>query len=186
MNTYLLVHRHPENYTRTPSGAAAWETWFKQLGPRLVDPETRSSSGHRSAGAERRCRSAATHSSLPPTSPRPLNSPRAARSSRSEEVSKSVSSPRFPGGSTLPASSEPDPPQLTAHAGLAFRGPGRACADRPEPAARRASRNLRGGQLPRRPGLPGYWTGRLPARIAAAPGGASAAGSVPPGEQVED
>jgi hypothetical protein len=38
MHTYLLVHRHPENYTRTPSGAAAWEAWFKQLGARLVDP----------------------------------------------------------------------------------------------------------------------------------------------------
>ncbi len=36
MNTYLLVHRHPENYTGT-AGTAAWEAWFKQLGSHLVD-----------------------------------------------------------------------------------------------------------------------------------------------------
>jgi hypothetical protein len=37
MNTYLLVHRHPENYIGTADTAAAWETWFKQLGSHLVD-----------------------------------------------------------------------------------------------------------------------------------------------------
>jgi hypothetical protein len=37
MNTYLLVHRHPENYIGTAGTAAAWETWFKQLGSHLVD-----------------------------------------------------------------------------------------------------------------------------------------------------
>jgi hypothetical protein len=38
MNTYLLVYRHPENYTGTADTAAAWKTWFKQLGSQLVDP----------------------------------------------------------------------------------------------------------------------------------------------------
>ena len=38
MNTYLLVHRHPENYTGTADTVAAWKTWFKQLGSQLVDP----------------------------------------------------------------------------------------------------------------------------------------------------
>lgn len=37
MNTYLLVHRHPENYTGSPETFAAWETWFKELGSALVD-----------------------------------------------------------------------------------------------------------------------------------------------------
>lgn len=37
MNTYLLVHRHPENYIGSASTAAAWGTWFEQLGPGLVD-----------------------------------------------------------------------------------------------------------------------------------------------------
>jgi hypothetical protein len=37
MNTYVLVHRHPENYTGTAGTAAAWETWFKQVGSHLVD-----------------------------------------------------------------------------------------------------------------------------------------------------
>lgn len=37
MNTYLLVHRHPENYTGTADTPAAWETWFKQLGCHLAD-----------------------------------------------------------------------------------------------------------------------------------------------------
>ena len=38
MHTYLLVHRHPENYIGTADTAAAWKTWFKQLGSQLVDP----------------------------------------------------------------------------------------------------------------------------------------------------
>jgi len=38
MNTYLLVHRHPQNYIGTANTAAAWETWFSQLGSHLVDP----------------------------------------------------------------------------------------------------------------------------------------------------
>ena len=37
MNTYLLVHRHPEDYIGTADTAAAWETWFNQLGSHLVD-----------------------------------------------------------------------------------------------------------------------------------------------------
>jgi hypothetical protein len=37
MNTYLLVHRHPENYTGTADTFAAWKVWFKQLGSQLVD-----------------------------------------------------------------------------------------------------------------------------------------------------
>jgi hypothetical protein len=37
MNTYLLVHRHPDNYTGTADTPAAWETWFTQLGSHLVD-----------------------------------------------------------------------------------------------------------------------------------------------------
>jgi hypothetical protein len=37
MNTYLLVHRHPENYLGTADTAGAWETWFTQLGSHLVD-----------------------------------------------------------------------------------------------------------------------------------------------------
>jgi len=37
MNTYLLVHRHPENYIGTAATAAAWEAWFNQLGSQLVD-----------------------------------------------------------------------------------------------------------------------------------------------------
>ena len=37
MNTYLLVHRHPENYIGTADTAAAWGTWFHQLGSLLVD-----------------------------------------------------------------------------------------------------------------------------------------------------
>ena len=37
MNTYLLVHRHPHNYTGTPEARAAWEAWFEKLGDALVD-----------------------------------------------------------------------------------------------------------------------------------------------------
>jgi hypothetical protein len=37
MKTYLLVHRHPENYIGTAGTVAAWETWFAQLGSHLVD-----------------------------------------------------------------------------------------------------------------------------------------------------
>jgi hypothetical protein len=37
MDTYLLVHRHPHNYQGGPEAAAAWETWFDQLGEALVD-----------------------------------------------------------------------------------------------------------------------------------------------------
>jgi hypothetical protein len=37
MNTYLLVHRQPHNYTGTPEAAAAWEAWFGKLGDALVD-----------------------------------------------------------------------------------------------------------------------------------------------------
>lgn len=38
MNTYLLVHRQPHDYTGTPETLATWETWFEQLGNALVDP----------------------------------------------------------------------------------------------------------------------------------------------------
>jgi hypothetical protein len=38
VNTYLLVHRQPETYIGTAVAAAAWETWFNQLGSHLVDP----------------------------------------------------------------------------------------------------------------------------------------------------
>jgi hypothetical protein len=38
MNTYLLVHRQPGNYTGTPETKVAWEAWFTQLGDALVDP----------------------------------------------------------------------------------------------------------------------------------------------------
>ena len=37
MNTYLLVHRQPHNYTGTPEARAAWEAWFGKLGDALVD-----------------------------------------------------------------------------------------------------------------------------------------------------
>jgi hypothetical protein len=37
MSTYLLVHRHPENYTPTAGTAAAWVGWFEELGSSLVD-----------------------------------------------------------------------------------------------------------------------------------------------------
>src|SRR6516165_6503245 len=37
MNTYLLVHRHPHNYTGPPGARAAWEAWFEKLGDALVD-----------------------------------------------------------------------------------------------------------------------------------------------------
>jgi YCII-related domain len=37
MNTYLLVHRQPHDYTGTPEAAAAWEAWFGKLGDALVD-----------------------------------------------------------------------------------------------------------------------------------------------------
>jgi hypothetical protein len=38
MDTYLLVHRHPENYAGTAGTAAAWEAWFQRLVSHLVDP----------------------------------------------------------------------------------------------------------------------------------------------------
>jgi hypothetical protein len=38
MNTYLLVHQQPRNYTGTPETLAAWEAWFEQLEGALVDP----------------------------------------------------------------------------------------------------------------------------------------------------
>lgn len=37
MNTYLLVHRHPHDYTGGPDTFADWENWFRQLGDALVD-----------------------------------------------------------------------------------------------------------------------------------------------------
>jgi hypothetical protein len=37
MDTYLLVHRHPHNYTGTPDTPAAWIAWFEELGSNLVD-----------------------------------------------------------------------------------------------------------------------------------------------------
>jgi hypothetical protein len=37
MNTYLLVHRHPQNYSGGPDTFAAWEDWLRQLGDALVD-----------------------------------------------------------------------------------------------------------------------------------------------------
>ena len=37
MNTYLLVHRHPHNYTGSPEARAVWEAWFGKLGDALVD-----------------------------------------------------------------------------------------------------------------------------------------------------
>ena len=37
MDTYLLVHRHPRNYSGSPGAAAAWEVWFDKLGDALVD-----------------------------------------------------------------------------------------------------------------------------------------------------
>jgi hypothetical protein len=37
MNTYLLVHRQPHDYTGNPEAAAAWEDWFGKLGDALVD-----------------------------------------------------------------------------------------------------------------------------------------------------
>ena len=37
METYILVHRHPHNYTSTPKTVAAWQAWFQQLGDAIVD-----------------------------------------------------------------------------------------------------------------------------------------------------
>ena len=37
MDTYLLLHRHPDNYAGSPEAAAAWEAWFDKLGEALVD-----------------------------------------------------------------------------------------------------------------------------------------------------
>lgn len=37
MDTYLLVHRHPHDYTGTPEAVAAWDAWFGKLGDALVD-----------------------------------------------------------------------------------------------------------------------------------------------------
>lgn len=37
MNTYLLVHRQPHNYSGSPEAAAAWEAWFGKLSDALVD-----------------------------------------------------------------------------------------------------------------------------------------------------
>lgn len=37
MNTYLLVHRHPQNYAGSAETRAKWENWFAQLGDALVD-----------------------------------------------------------------------------------------------------------------------------------------------------
>jgi YCII-related domain len=37
MNTYLLVHRHPPNYTGDADTFAAWEAWFRELGDAVVD-----------------------------------------------------------------------------------------------------------------------------------------------------
>ena len=37
MNTYLLVHRHPQDYTASADTAAAWRVWFEELGAHVVD-----------------------------------------------------------------------------------------------------------------------------------------------------
>jgi hypothetical protein len=37
VDTYLLVHRHPDNYAGSPEAAAAWQAWFDKLGDALVD-----------------------------------------------------------------------------------------------------------------------------------------------------
>jgi len=37
MATFLLVHRHPQNYTGSNETVAAWIAWFKELGANLED-----------------------------------------------------------------------------------------------------------------------------------------------------
>lgn len=37
MNTFLLVHRHPDNYRPTAETAAAWATWFEEFAASVVD-----------------------------------------------------------------------------------------------------------------------------------------------------
>ena len=37
MSTYLLAHRAPRDYRGSPEAMAAWNAWFEQLGPNLVD-----------------------------------------------------------------------------------------------------------------------------------------------------
>jgi hypothetical protein len=37
MNTYLLVHRHPHEYTGSAETFAEWQAWFKKLGGALID-----------------------------------------------------------------------------------------------------------------------------------------------------
>ena len=50
MNTYLLVHRQPHDYTGTPEAAAAWEAWFGKLGDALVDKGNAVLSGRSAVG----------------------------------------------------------------------------------------------------------------------------------------
>jgi hypothetical protein len=91
MNTYLLVHRHPPNYTGDADTFAAWEAWFRELGDAVVDlgNPVLDDRGH-TGDTGKAPRSAATPSSTPPTSPRPPASRAAALSSRTVAGSRSA------------------------------------------------------------------------------------------------
>ena len=74
MDTYLLVHRHPRNYSGSPGAAAAWEVWFDKLGdalwPRAI-PSWMTTAPL--VGPAPFFRWAATRSSTRPILKRPLN-----------------------------------------------------------------------------------------------------------------
>jgi hypothetical protein len=38
LSTFLLVHRHVNDYKPSPEAAVAWRDWFTALGEALVDP----------------------------------------------------------------------------------------------------------------------------------------------------
>jgi hypothetical protein len=37
MPTFVLTYRHPNGYTSTPESAAAWMSWFEEMGDQLVE-----------------------------------------------------------------------------------------------------------------------------------------------------
>ena len=91
MNTYLLVHRHPPNYTGDSDTFAAWEAWFRELGDAVVDLGNPVLDDRRHTGDTGKAPPlGATPSSTPPTSPRPPASRAAALSSRTAAGSRSA------------------------------------------------------------------------------------------------